>query len=131
LINAEEVEKILVDCLYKPEELLDDKVPVNAVIVEGIMSKFAFNPEQLEKYKNRIIELLSELPVQFRQDSGGGWSFLNACNTKDGKQWTGLHLRMEQLFMLGMAIGKAKFLMPREMWKMFPGSMPYIVIKIR
>jgi hypothetical protein len=48
---------------------------------------------------------------------------------KDGNQWTGLHLVMEQLFMLGLATDQANWCMPdREIWKSLPGGMPYVVV---
>ena len=37
---------------------------------------------------------------------------------------------MEQLLTLGIGLGYAKYLMPREMWKMFPGGMPYFQIDL-
>jgi hypothetical protein len=36
---------------------------------------------------------------------------------------------MDELVCLGLAIGRIAFLMPREMWEMLPGGMPYIVVK--
>ena len=129
MINPQEVNEIFCDCLYREAELQNGELPEDAIKVEGIVATYNFNPVRVEKYKSRIIALLLELPIKFRQNSGGGWSFLNACDTKDGKQWTGLHLRMEQLFVLGMAIGKVEFVTPRRMWSMLPGGMPYLVIK--
>jgi hypothetical protein len=35
---------------------------------------------------------------------------------------------MEQLLALGTATRQMTILMPREMWDMFPGGMPYIAI---
>jgi len=29
---------------------------------------------------------------------------------------------------LGIASGKLSYLMPREMWKVLPGGMPYLVV---
>ena len=75
--------------------------------------------------------MLVELPNEFMEESaggGGGWSFLNTCYDKNGDQWTGMHLTMEQLFQLGIAAGVASYVMPRQMWAVFPGGMPYIVI---
>lgn len=130
MIDPQEVEEIFTTCLYTSEELPNHIIPEDAVVVEGIRGKYAFNPVRIKEHQSRIIELLSELPLQFRKDSGGGWSFLNACDTKDGEQWTGFHLRMEQLFVLGMAIDKAKFVLPRSLWEALPGGMPYIVIDV-
>jgi len=59
----------------------------------------------------------------------GGWTFLNACQDKHGRLWTGLHQTVEKLFLLGMATGKAKCLLPREVWPMLPGGLPYFAIE--
>jgi hypothetical protein len=37
---------------------------------------------------------------------------------------------MDQLFTLGIAIEKVSFQLPREMWNVLPGGMPYLVVKI-
>lgn len=36
---------------------------------------------------------------------------------------------IDQLLAMGIASKKAAFLMPREMWSMLPGGMPYFVVK--
>ena len=36
---------------------------------------------------------------------------------------------MEALITLGIAAGLVNFLLPREMWKMMPGGMPYLFVK--
>ena len=53
-----------------------------------------------------------------------------ACNDKDGHQWTGLHLTMEKLFALGIGIERVKCLLPRELWKIMPGGMPYFMVLV-
>jgi len=72
--------------------------------------------------------MLSQLPKEFYKDSGGGMTFLNACNNSNGEQWTGLHSVMEQLFVLGIASSKVECLLPRDIWSMLLGGMPYYVI---
>ena len=130
-IDPQEVKKVLMNCLYKKEELEEaGDIPRGAVVVEGITSKFGFHPERLEKHRDEIVKWLKALPHQFCRSSGGGWSFLNACNQENGVQWTGLHKRMEQLFCLGIALGLVKSIMPREKWSSLPGGMPYYVIEI-
>lgn len=120
-MNAEAVEKVFLDCLF------DDSATEDEIVeIEGIVNNFAFNSARLEANKNTIISLLEELPDEFRQSLGGGWSFLNACNDKHGSHW-GEHRNMEQLFVLGIGINKAKFLFPRKMWSAFPGGLPYVV----
>jgi hypothetical protein len=139
LINGNRVEEILKDCLFSDPELKrsDDgeiesmKIPADAVKAEGIMNTFMFNRARLEARRDEITEMLMNLPEPFRATKGGGWSFLSACQDRNDEQWTGLHLRMDQLFVLGIAIGRAKFLMPRSMWAAMPGGMPYLVIEDR
>lgn len=130
-IDSQEVEKAFLDSLYKKEEARGvEGVPEGAVIVEGIMNKLGFHPGRLEEKRAKVTEWLKALPHQFRKNSGGGWSFLNACNQENGVQWTGFHRSMDQLFCLGMGLGLVECLMPREMWKILPGGMPYYVINV-
>ena len=112
------------DCFYKEEELEENKIPEDCVMVEGIRGKCGFNPERLEKNKRNIQEMIDELPDEFKE----GWTFLNLCKDKKGNLWTGDHEIMEQLVILGIAIGKMEFTMPREMWFTLPGSMPYVTV---
>ena len=37
---------------------------------------------------------------------------------------------MEQLFVLGMGLGLVKYGLPRSMWNVLPGGMPYISIDL-
>jgi len=131
LIDSQEVEKAFMDCLYKEEELKGvNGVPKGAVIVEGITNNYGFHPDRLKEKKNKVAEWLKALPHQFRKSEGGGWSFLNACNQENDVQWTGLHLRMEQLFCLGIGLGLVKYQLPREMWLSLPGGVPYLSVNI-
>ena len=123
-LDPEQVQELFVGCLFKEGE-----DTTNHVKVEGVMSSAGFNPERLKDHEAEIIEMLHELPTQFREKEGGGWSFLQACEDRHGNQWTGLHQRMSELFMLGMGIGKVECQLPREMWKILPGGVPYYVIK--
>ena len=123
ILTSDNVSKVFDKCMFKKGE------PTEGFIqAEGIVNKFGFNPERLEESRNEIESMLYELPDEFKSSSGGGWSFLNACNDKRGNQWTGLHQTMEKLFVLGIAIGKVKSLMPRELWTVMPGGMPYYVV---
>ena len=108
------------DCLFR-----DGEDTTAAVKVEGILQNFGFHPERLKENEDSIYKLLKELPEGFQVDGGGGWSFLQACVDKEGRLW-GQHRNMEQLFVLGIAIGKAQFQLSREMWSALPGGMPYV-----
>ena len=123
VLSPERVESIFLDCLFKDGE--DTSKHVKA---EGITRNVGFHPERLAGHKAEISALLDELPDEFKKSGGGAMSFLNACNDKHGNQWTGLHIRMEQLFQLGAGIGKVESLMPRSLWTALPGGMPYYVV---
>ena len=128
MLTAEKVEEIFMDCLFRKEEI-NKGIPIKEPIkVEGLVNTFGFHPDRVKKHKEEIKSLLRELPDQFFKNGGGGWSFLNLCNTKDGEQWTGLHQRMEQLVCLGIAIGKVRYNLPRENWNILPGGVPYVSI---
>ena len=113
------------DCLYETAPADTSE----AVIVEGIVNNFGFDPKGLERNKTAIIEMLNQLPNEFKEEGGGGWSFLNACNNAEGQQWADEHRVMEQLFTMGLGIGKVTCPLPRELWSKFPGGTPYYMIK--
>jgi len=122
-LTAQNVEDVLKDSLYSNYEDAS-----NMIVVEGVISKYGFKPEGIERNRNKINELLSQLPATFNEETGGGWSFLNACVTKDGEQW-GQHRDIDNLLCLGIAAGRVALLMQRSIWPYFPGGMPYFVIK--
>lgn len=95
---------------------------------EGIGARFHFHPERLGRRAAEIRALLRELPDEFQLRGGGGWSFLNACQDRHGTLWTGSHSHVEVLLCLGVAIGAARWMMPRDLWPSLPGGMPYVVV---
>lgn len=121
-LTSENVETVLKDCLLKEGEDTS-----GAVIIKGIVQSYGFNPGRVRERTEDIRSMLECLPDDFMSDKGGGMSFLNACMTREGEQW-GEHRSMEQLFALGEAAGSAKPIVPREMWKDLPGSMPYYTV---
>ena len=126
-LTSKNVEEVFEDC-RRPLEL-EDRPMDTMTEIEGIIQMFVFNQKALDEHRDDIESMLLQLPTQFRQGVGGGWSFLNACNREDGVQWTGEHVQMERLFAMGMGIGKVACVMPRDMWPALPGGMPYYVIK--
>lgn len=124
MLDSSRVDEIFMDCLFRDGE--DHSEFIKA---EGLVNVIGFHPGRLSGYKDEIYGFLVQLPVEFMCTGGGGWSFLNACNDKDGKQWTGSHGSMEQLFQLGIGIGAVECLHPREIWPMFPGGVPYYVVR--
>lgn len=122
-LTSQAVQELMEHCLFADDEPMDD-----AVKVEGIIHTYAFHPGRVAEKTQTIGDLLAELPDEFQASKGGGWSFLNACNDRHGTQWTDLHLQMERLFCLGIAVRKARWVMPRDMWQAFPGGMPYVAV---
>lgn len=102
----------------------------DGLAVEGIVTGATFDRARIAGRCDDIRALLAELPGQFRSSGGGGWSFLNACEDRHDRQWTGMHRDMEQLFMLGIAAGLVALLMPRDLWEALPGGMPYYLVEI-
>ena len=127
MLTAEKVSEIFEDCLFKNEEIIDGKPIIEPIKVEGIINNFGFYPDRLKNHTVKIVELLNELPDNFKEWTGSGWTFLNACNDKEGSQW-GEHCNIEQLVVLGIGIGKVKYCIPKEMWGILPGGMPYFGI---
>ena len=114
-------------CLFKNGE--DTK---NAVKVHGVMMEVGFHPERLEENRFTIIELLLQCHEDFMESGEAkGTTFLNFLVNKDNEQWTDMHFTCDNLICLGLAIGKVQFLLPREVWALLPGAMPYLQIKNR
>ena len=126
-LTADNVETVVNACLFKTEP--EDKT-TNVLLCEGIVNKFGFNPANVAEQAENIHSMLEQLPESFFVSSGGGMSFLAACNDKNGKQW-GQHHNMEALFCLGIAVKRVKECLPRSMWEALPGGMPYYQISDR
>ncbi len=132
-IDPERVDEIFRDCLFKDDEIENDadgnKIPPDGLVaVEGVVGKFGFHHVRLEGYTDEIgqmLDLLGDRPKE-------GCSFLELCYQGDGYQWTGLHLRMNQLVCLGIGTKQAeKLVLPGVLAQMMPGGMPYVrVIKV-
>lgn len=124
-LDPAQVEATFKDCLFETAEEAQEK----GIVVEGIVFDAMLNPAKLDEHRELITQMLMELPDQFRRSGGGGWSFLNACEDRHGNLWTGLHQTMSMLFLLGEGIGMVKSQLPKHMWPMLPGGMPYYVIE--
>src|ERR1035437_796603 len=123
-LTPQNVEELFIKCLF-----LDGEDTSKAKIINGVVIKVGFNPEGIGENKNEIKDLLIQCHPDFMSTSKAqGMSFLYFCIDKDENQWTGMHTVCDNLICLGMAIDKVKFLLPREMWTILPGAMPYIQI---
>lgn len=131
MIDANRIEEILKDCFFTKEEVeAANGEPKNIVEAEGLFGKLGLNSDRVGKYKEEIKGMLSELPDSFMAGKGGGMSFLNMCLDKNGTQW-GEQQNVDELFILGNACGFAKYTMPKDMWSVLPGGMPYVVIDLK
>ena len=128
MLTSKTVEDIFTDCLFKDEEIVDGKPNSTPIMARAIMVNAGFNFERISKHAQRINYLLEFLPEKFMEGTGGGGSFLNACNDKDGNQW-GEHTNVDKLIALGIAINRVEFTTPRETWHVLPGGMPYFMVK--
>lgn len=135
-IDPQRVEQLFIECLANaPEDrdLAALAADSEYTIVEGIMHTTGFSTEKLESHRAEIVEMLSWLPTDFRDNvaagGGGGWSFLNACEDREGVLW-GSHPVMDQLFQLGIGLGVARWLLPRKFWPALPGGMPYVSVTV-
>lgn len=124
LLTSSAVADIFRDCLFREGEPTEDHIAV-----DGLTSRFGLHPERTCSHTEEIADLLTQLPDDFQESKGGGMSFLNMCNDHEGNQWTGSQQTMQELVVLGLAVEKVAYLLPREMWAALPGGVPYIVVK--
>lgn len=122
MINSDEVHKQFMSCLFKEGEPTDPHIAV-----EGLTFNVGFHPERLESKRKFIEEGIATLPEEFTK--GGGWTFLNLCNTKDGKQWTSFHRIMEEFVIMAIGLKLCDYCLPREFWGSLVGGVPYIVFR--
>lgn len=126
-LTAENVRTVAKDVLFTDAEFGGGEAPANAVMVDGIVCKYAFHPERLEQHRTDVATMLAGLDDSFMSTGGGGMSFLQACVDREGNHWAE-HPTMGLLFALGMGLGLVSYTMPREMWTILPGGMPYLTI---
>ena len=125
MTTAEKVNLIFLDSLFKPEELIDEKPPIDFIEVSGVTQIFGFHPTRLESHRSEILEILNLMPDAFHKDRGGGYTFLNLCEDKNGVLWAE-HLNMEQLVALAIGLKVGEFCLPRDLWAALPGGLPYV-----
>lgn len=99
--------------------------------IHGVTRRFAIDLLKIKDAKPEIAQMLSQMDDTFMigVGKGGGWSFLNACVDRRGRQWCDLHETVEKLVILGMAAGFAFFTHDRDLWDVLPGGLPYFSIR--
>jgi hypothetical protein len=126
---SQKLNDIMFYVLFSSDEIVDNKPPENAIIVEGITRKFCFHPERLSKKKEEVKEILREIPPEFHENTGGGYMFQKLCMDKNNRQW-GEHVDMELLCCLAIGLNLGKWVFPREIWKVLPGGLPYVCFNV-
>lgn len=120
---ARRVTAVLRRCLIQHLEADNRDVLADALIVEGLTSKFAFNKQRLAKHRAVIAGLCEELQATNQPE---GISFSQLGRTRNGKPW-GERLETEYLLALALATGQATiFPAQRSDWATCPGGLPYV-----
>lgn len=118
---SKRVSDLFLACLFSDGEPTD-----GAVMAEGLTIKVGFHPGRLAESKPQIEAVAREIVSDdFLATGGGGASFLILCMARNGEQW-GEHVNCQELVTLCIAAGIASYCLPRPMWGLFPGGMPYV-----
>ncbi len=120
--DADELRELMRYCLFAEGEPTQPRIEV-----PGITATFCFHPGRIVEKRSAIAEQLAGLPFPFHQGKGDGWSFLNACMDQHDRQW-GEHMDMQALMVLGIAAGLVRYCLPRDMWDVLPGGVPFFVV---
>lgn len=106
--------------------------PGDLVRIDGVTTSAPFHRTRIDNHAAELKALLLELPDQFRRSGGsGGWTILNACADRHGRFWTSEQAIVEQFVLLGIAAGLVTWTLPRELWAILPGGMPYFRVEDR
>lgn len=74
MIDAAKLNGIFLSSMFEEGEEV-----TNPIIVQGIVCNVAFDPIRLENARDEVVEMLLQLPDEFKKSIGGGWSFLYMC----------------------------------------------------
>lgn len=107
--------------------LADSAEGDGVLIVKGTINNYAFNKQVLAHFRDDVVKMLDQLDDSFMDDAGGGMSLMNMVATKNGEHW-GEQPTADALFAMANGLGLAHFSLPREMWHILPGSMPYVTV---
>lgn len=137
-LTTENVNNVAMKLLLSDEEAnrygvnqdTDPTVPVDGLtFVEGVMRSFAFVTDRVNANKEDIISMLGQLPDDFMAGKGGGSSLMAMPFDRYGEQW-GEQADAEVLYVLGAALGLCIMPLPRDMWSIMPGGMPYVTVTL-
>jgi hypothetical protein len=137
-LTAENVVRIVTLCAIRPSDreavALGEDVPV--VISESATHNHEFHAGRLREHEREIRVMCDRLDPKFKETGGrGAWYGFANCTTypgtfEEGKTaatW-GPSAYAGYLVALGLAVGKIKWLAPRDQWAELPAGLPYFVV---
>ena len=62
-LSAENVDKVMKECLFKDDEIEDQNPPEGAIVIKGIVRTFGFHPGRIKEAKPAIASMLRYLPA--------------------------------------------------------------------
>lgn len=116
-ITEEKVDTLYLLCLSKGEPKKKTKK------VTCFKTDVVFDRRTLTEYKEEIVEMLNNLSAHFKD----GASFIWACVDKHGRTWTTDETIMQELFLLGLAVGKVTLFNRRTSEKKYE-TLPWFII---
>jgi len=126
-LTSANVTKLFFECMFSKEDIPENGQPSKELwaIGGGVVHQVVFDKRKIEKHKDEIKSLLSQLPESFYDPMGE--CFIKMPFTKDEKQW-GEQLGAEQLLSLGRAANFI-FYTPKMMWPLTYG-VPMVAIDL-
>lgn len=123
-LNSTRVSEIFKSCIFKDEEIKDNRPTSEYTIATGVLATVVFHTKRLNENKAQINEMVNQI-----KNIEQGPHFLDLCIDKTDRLWTGDHSVVEQLMTLGFAteLLEVPLNLPREMWNIFPEGLPYVI----
>lgn len=110
------------------QPFLEEHLP-DLRFVHAVFSRFVFDKQRLETLKPTIASVLEELPDNFHHSRGGtGATVLDMGMRRDGSLWEVDTVTVDGLIALILGTGLGKFCGNRDLWPIFPGGVPFLLI---
>lgn len=116
-VTEEKVDSVFLLCLFKGGDKKKTKK------VTCFKMDVVFDVRALTEYEEEIVDMLDNLSMHFRS----GASFIWACIDKYGRTWTTDEDIMQELFLLGLAVGRVRHFEHRQNQKY--ETLPWFILK--
>lgn len=123
VLTVDAVMEIWNACVAAPGDPEDDQVRIDGASMDG-----RFSRTRLLNHRMRLRTMLVELPDNFLQSGGGGWTMLNGCVDRHQRFWTSDQRTVDRLVILGIGAGVANWTLERNLWDLLPSGMPYFQV---